>query len=97
MVQICDYSPLMRSNPLTTALTEETSSGRTKIIRNEKYQATRTATVTMIWCFNQFPYLYSKPAAKQNVTTTSVKSGPNVMIKFHSIFWLLPLSIDLNM
>ena len=90
------HCSVMPSNSLTLALTEETSSGRIKIIRNEKYQATRTATVTIIWCFSQFPYLYSKPAAKQNVTTTSVKSGPNVMINFYSICWLLPLSIHEN-
>lgn len=89
-------SPVMHSNSLTLALTEETSSGRIKIIRNEKYQATRTATVTIIWCLSQFPYLYSKPAAKQNVTTTSVKSGPSVMIIFYSIFRLVPLSIYEN-
>ena len=40
---------------LAQELTDVTSKGKINIIRNEKYHATNTDRVTMMWCLNQSP------------------------------------------
>lgn len=65
---------------INSTLTEDTSNGSTKIIKNEKYQAISTAKVTKKFCLFKSPYLYTIPATKQNVSTTSAISGPDVIL-----------------
>lgn len=53
----CDYNNFRQFNIENDfPLTAETSKGRMKTIRNEKYQAMKTAMVTSQCCFRQFPY-----------------------------------------
>lgn len=61
-------------------LTDETSSGKTKIIRKEKHHATSTANVTIMWCLYQSPYRYKMTAASKNAAKMSKINIPADMI-----------------
>lgn len=52
-------------------MVEATSSGMAKMIRKEKYQAVRTATVTTRGWRNTSQYRHKRPAASKNVAITS--------------------------
>jgi len=49
----------------------DTSRGMMKMIRKEKYQAVRTASVTKTGCLIQFEYLHNKAAEMINAVITS--------------------------
>lgn len=51
----------------------DTSRGMMKMMRNEKYQAVNTASVTRIGCLIQFEYLHSNTAAKTKAIQRSNK------------------------
>jgi len=57
---------------LVTKMVFDTSRGIMKMIRNEKYHATRTARVTKTGCRIQLEYLHNKDAASTNANRTSV-------------------------
>jgi len=57
---------------LFTKMVFDTSRGIMKIIRNEKYHATKTTRVTKTGCRIQLEYLHNKDAASTNANRTSV-------------------------
>jgi len=66
------FGKISRVQLLFTKMVLDTSRGMMKMIRNEKYQATKTARVTMTGCRIQLEYLHNKDAASTNANRTSV-------------------------
>jgi len=59
----------------------DTSRGMMKMMRNEKYQAIMTATVTRMGCLIQFEYLHSSPAANINAMQISKTKTVYAIVK----------------
>jgi len=59
----------------------DTSNGMMKMMRNEKYQAIMTATVTRMGCLIQFEYLHSSPAANINAMQISKTKTVYAIVK----------------
>ena len=62
-------------------LTAETSKGRMNTIRKEKYQATKTATVTSQCCFRQLPYWWRRHKVRRKTKIISTVNGAALILK----------------
>ena len=62
-------------------LTAETSKGRMNTIRKEKYQATKTATVTSQCCFLQLPYWWRRHKVRRKTKIISTVNGAALILK----------------
>jgi len=62
-------------------LTAETSKGRMNTIRKEKYQATKTATVTSQCCFRQLPYWWRRHNVRRKTKIISTVNGAALILK----------------
>ena len=61
-------------------LTAETSKGRMNTIRKEKYQATKTATVTSQCCFRQLPYWWRRHNVRRKTKIISTVNGAALIL-----------------
>ena len=61
-------------------LTAETSKGRMNTIRKEKYQATKTATVTSQCCFRQLPYWWRRHKVRRKTKIISTVNGAALIL-----------------
>lgn len=59
----------------------DTSSGMMKMMRNEKYHAVRTATVTNTGCLITFEYLHSNTAASKKAMQMSKMKTVYAMVR----------------